>query len=359
MDETQFRRLLTNTLDEEIQNVNLWNQIENKLSAPSTKTVRTGFRLGKAAFIALLLTVTAVAAYAFYQDVVAPGDPGVVSVAQADLLTYFDQTEIIEGEFSDHNLTVILDYAYADANRVTVGYTVRGESPDGQRMMAFSNPALMTADGQPLDRLLLVANQQTQEEGAQDETGRFSSALTTNFITPDFDLADGEMLNLNLAVDVGLSYLDSGEFPAPGMMMAGRVEFNFGVPFINGAVIEIGQTVETAQQTVEMQRAVVTPSMTRLDMCFDLPPVTLVPGWSPFIVLSINDEPVFVGQTETYGLEDRYDLNSRCKGVIIPLTLEAAGEWRVEITEFRELGGEGLAPITGPWVFTFAASESK
>lgn len=359
MDETRFQHLFTHMLEEEIHDVELWKAIESRLSVPSTKTVKTGFRLGKAALITLLLTVTAVATYAFYQGVVVPSDPGVTSVQQADLLTYFDETQTVEGEFSDHNLTVTLDYAYADANRITVGYTVRGESPDGRRMMAFSNPTLMTAEGQAIDRLLLLADQETElQPTEEDEPGRFSSTLTTNFIAQDFDLADGETLNLRLMVEVALSYLDSGEFPAPGMMMAGVVQFAFDVPFITGTVIEIGQTAEAAQRTVELQRAVVTPSMTRLDLCYELPPVTGVPGWSPFMVLSINDEEMFVGQAETYGLEDRYDLNSPCKAVIIPLALEAdAGEWQVEITEFRELGGAGLEPMAGPWMFAFTAPE--
>ncbi|MBZ0306874.1 MAG: DUF4179 domain-containing protein, partial [Anaerolineae bacterium] len=277
---------------------------------------------------------------------------------QANLLTYFDETHSIEGEFVENKLTVTLDYAYVDANRITIGYTVRGESPTGERMMAYSNPTLMTADGQPIDRLLLQANQEEQTPPEEGSTGAFGMKLTTNFIASDFDLADGEMLNLRLIVEVALSYLDSGEFPAPGMMMAGITEFNFSVPFISGTVMEVTQSAEVSQKMVELQRVVLTPSMTRLDMCYQLPAVTQLPGWSPFMILSVDEQPVFTGQTETYGIGDRYDLNSPCRSVIVPLPLAThIGEWQVEIVEFRDLGSF-TATVAGPWVFTFSFPEN-
>src|SRR5689334_14622732 len=105
MDERQFQQALKQTLNEEIQNVELWQQIEGKLP---NQPVRTGLRLGKAAFIVLLLTMTAVVAYALYQGVVVPGDPGISSMQAADRLTYYGATQSLGG---DHNLTVTLDYA--------------------------------------------------------------------------------------------------------------------------------------------------------------------------------------------------------------------------------------------------------
>lgn len=349
MDERQFQAVFKQTLEAEIPNVELWKQIESHLPAPSNPTVKTGLRLGKVALIAALL-VMAVAAYAFYQRVVVPGDPGIES--QADLLTYIDETTTLPGE---NELSVTLDYAYADANRVTVSYTVRGVSPDGRRMMAYSNPTLML-DGQPLDRLMRLAQQEAQAEPTETEPRTFSHTLTTNYIAPAN--AASETLDLQLMVEVALSDLDSGEFPAPAMMMAGMARFEFSVPFFAGTVIEIDQTADAAQPSVELQRASITPSMTRLDLCYTLPPVTEPPGWSPFLVLTIDGETMFAGQVETYGLDDHYDLNSPCRAAIIPLPLrERAGEWQVEIQAFNDLGSFS-EPVTGGWTFTFTVPEN-
>ncbi len=356
MDERQFQTLLEQTLDEAVPNVELWPQIEGKLPMTSYKTMRMGFRLGKVAVIAVLFAVTAVAAYAIYKQVALTGDPGITTMQQADMLTPIDQTQSIAG---DHHLTVTLDYAYADSNRVTVSFTVRGESPNGERMMAYSNPTLSTDDGQPLDRLFLLAEQENQQQPTEGAPGKFSNTLTSNFIARDFGLKQGESLTLHLAVEVALSYLDRGEFPSPAMIMAGMTTFTFKVPFIVGTVVEVGQSADAAQHRVTLERASIAPSMTRLDLCYQLPPVENAPGWSPWVVLSVGGEQVFNGQAETYGLENRADLNSPCYGVVIPISLqEKTGEWRVEITEFRDLGDAIAEPIKGSWAFTFTVPEN-
>lgn len=350
MDERQFQQLFKQTLEQEITNVELWKQIEAKLPTPSARTLHRSLTLGKAAVIVVLITVTALTAYAFYQEVALPGDPGITSVDQADLITRIDETQPLGG---DNQVSVTLEYAYADANRITIGYTVSGISPDGRRMMAYSNPTLTTASGEAVDRMLALATEEDQQQDAQSEEREFSSSLTTNFITPDLGLSEGDSVNFNLAIDVALSYLDNGEFPAPSMIMAGQASFTFSVPFITGPVIEIDQTADAAEPPVSLQRVSITPSMTRLDMCYELPPVTEVPGWSPFVTVSIDGESVFAGQVETYGLEDRYDLNSPCKGVILPISLQGQdGAWHVEITEFHDLGAFS-EPVIGPWVFDF------
>ncbi len=358
MDERQFQNLFKQTLEEEIANVELWKQIEAKLPTPSSRTVKTGFRLGKSTAIVLMLTMTVIAAYAFYQEIFVPGDPGIAQMQEVELLTALGITQPIEEASGDHNLSVTLDYAYADANRITVSYTVRGESPDGRRMMAYSNPIVFINGEQALNRLPLVANQESQENASEGETDVFSNTITANFIADGIDLNDGDMLGLRLQAEVALSYLDEGEFPAPGMMLAGVTNFTFDVPFIGGNVIEVGQSVNMAEQTVDLERVVITPSMTRLDMCFTLPPVAEVPGWSPFISVTVGDEVVFTGQTATYGLDDVYNLNDPCQAILIPHPLhELVGDWSVEVIEFRDLGTFG-SPVVGPWNFTFTVPEN-
>ncbi len=349
MDEQHFQDLLKQTLTEEIPTVKLWNQIKQQLPATPRQAIRHGFRLSKAPLLALLVIMTAAVAYALYQGGVLAGDPGISSLDASELLTRYDETLPIEGE---NNLSVTLDYAYADANRVTVGYTVRGESSDGQRMMAYSNPTLITGDGIVLERLLLGANEAEQEQATEESGAGFVNRSTVNFIAED--LTVGESLDLMLGVDVALSYLDTGEFPAPGMMMAGNVQFTFTVPFTpDVSVTLVNETVSVFDVDVELKQIVSTPSMTRLDMCYDLPDVTQPPAWSPSVSIRIADAYVFNGRTETYGSDVSYDLNADCRGVVIPQVLFGqTGEWTIEISDFQDLSFEHPDTVTGPWTFT-------
>lgn len=358
MDERQFQQAFTETLNEEIEIVNLWSQIQPKLPGAVERPLKRSVQLAKVATILLVIALTGVVAYAFYQSVVVPSDPGITSVEDAELLTYYNETQSLGGEYAAYHLTVTLDYAYADANRITVGYTVRGESPEGRRMMAYSNPSLTSATGAALDRIALIAVEEDQQAPTEDASGVFTSRLTTNFIPNEAELADGASLDLRLVVDVALSYLDAGAFPAPTMMMAGQAAFSFAVPFIAGTSVDTHQAVTENALTVELQRVVITPSMTRLEMCYQLALVELPPGWSPFVRVQVNDETIFAGQAETYGLTDTYDWNSQCRGVIIPEALSGrTGDWQVEIVEFNDLSGQGSMPVTGPWSFAFNVPE--
>lgn len=351
MDERQFKTELKHALNEEIPTVNLWTQIAQKIPASSQPALRYGFRLSKAPLLALLVIMTAAVAYALYQGGVLAGDPGISMLEESDLLTRYDQTLTIEGE---NNLSVTLDYAYADANRVTVGYTVSGESPDGQRMMAYSNPTLIAGDGVVLERLLLGANEAEQEKATEESGTGFVNRSTVNFIAED--LTAGESLDLMLGVDVALSYLDTGEFPAPGMMMAGNVQFTFTLPFTaDVSVTPVNETVSVGGVDVELKQIVSTPSMTRLDVCYDLPDVTQLPAWSPSVSIRIADAYVFNGRTETYGSDVSYDLNADCRGLVIPQVLFGqSGEWTIEISDFQDLSFEYPDAVTGPWTFTIA-----
>lgn len=358
MDERQFKTLLKQSLDEEIPTVNLWEPIAGKLPMRANRAARYGLRLSRLPLTAVMVLMLAAVAYAFYQGGLLPSDPGVDSIAEADLLTTYDETKPVMGAPEEYGLTVTLDYAYADANRVTVGYTVNGTSPDDRRLVAHSNPNLM-AGGQPLERLMLLASDQIRGEPTEEGGSSFTSQLTANFITAGLDADEGDTLSLQLMVEVALSELGTGEFPAPGMFMAGMTEFTFDVPYLGGTTIELGREGESVGTNIELQRVVVSPSMTRLEMCYDLPDLQAPPAWSPFITITVDGEQVFTGHTETYGLETAYDVNEDCRGVVIPAALEAVpgAAWEVAVTGFTDFSAAGSEAIPGEWAFGFTIPE--
>lgn len=358
MDERQFKTLLKQSLDEEIPTVNLWEPIADKLPMRANRAARYGLRLSRLPLATLMVLMLAAAAYAFYQGGLLPSDPGVGSMADADLLTTYDETKPVMGAPEEYGLTVTLDYAYADANRVTVGYTVNGTSPDDRRFVAHSNPNLMVA-GQPLERLMLLASDQTRGEPTDEGGSSFTGQLTANFITAGLEAVEGDTLSLQLMVEVALSELGTGEFPASGMFMAGMADFTFDVPYLGGKAIEVGLEAESVGTNVELQRVVVSPSMTRLEMCYDLPDLQAPPAWSPFITITIDGTPVFTGHTETYGLETAYEVNEDCRGVVIPAALEAVpgAAWEVAVTGFTDFSAAGSDAVPGEWAFGFAIPE--
>lgn len=355
MDEQQFRKQLNLILNEEIPTVNLWERISEKMPASKMQAVRPGLRLSRVPTLMAVMVLTAAVAYAVFVRLVLPSDPGVTAVQEADLLTAFDQTVPVVGAPEGYDLTVTLDYAYADVNRVLVGYTVRGVSPTGMPVTSYSNPTVLTPDGVALDRLMLSAHVQSPED-FETSGITFFSRHTTNFVYDGLlDVAKDTFWPLKLVVEVALTEAGTGEFPQPMMMLAGVAEFEFEVRHRGGEAVAIGQTVQAEGVDVELERAVISPSMVRLDMCYDLPDLQAPPAWSPLVAIEVGDETVFRGQVETYGLDVAYDLNEVCRGVIIPDGLnEYAGQtWSLTIEAFADYSGAQTPSIEGPWEYTF------
>ena len=61
------------------------------------------------------------------------------------------------------------------------------------------------------------------------------------------------------------------------------------MPFIPGRVAEVNQTVEAAGVTVRLERVVVTPSETRVIVCFE-PPDGGQREWAPILTLEAGNE---------------------------------------------------------------------
>jgi hypothetical protein len=240
-----------------------------------------------------------------------------------------------------------------------VGYTVRGESPDGQHVAAYSNPTLMTTDGTVIERSLLIGDRQDRVEATENHNGTFTSRLTANFIDNDLRPNEQNALDLRLAADVALTVgggENGGGLENGGMMMAGDAEFTFTVPFIEGQTIAVDQLLVDRLFRMAFYDVIVTPSMIRLDLCYTLPQPENQLDWQPFITLSINGDTVFSGAA----LAAPHGDSSLCRAVFVPQALDSlGGEWHVVIEKFSPFteGDDRSNDLNGPWGFRFVVPE--
>ncbi|MFO7781043.1 MAG: DUF4179 domain-containing protein [Spirochaetia bacterium] len=319
-------------------------------------------RLGWASLIlALLLTFSAVV----YAAVPAVGrlfqqEPGLQHVEQADLVQELDLSQTVNG------VTVTLERAYADANRIAVGYSVK--DPDGQRYHT--------------DRLTVTDADDTVFPGTTGLGAAGKSAIFGIELPPGeeadvlcFDAAAVEgtpaELDLRLVVEVrelvlptdteGPSPTPAGSPAKPGEPMVelepmpqgavvGTFTFDFNVPFIPGRVAAVNQTVEAAGVAVRLERVVITPSETRVTLRFD-PPADVETSWTSIVTLKAPGD--VRSRSRFYAVAD--DSPVHTYGFLAPL-YDRRGEWTLTV---NELVGTELVPpyndvrLAGPWVFRF------
>ncbi|MCC6612386.1 MAG: DUF4179 domain-containing protein [Anaerolineae bacterium] len=118
MDEREFSQLLLEIAEREVPDtMDIYPEVQERLRHSVRRAARS--RVSWTLIAAILMLVMVVAVYAVDQLLQA-GDPGLEGADAVNLITRLDLSQTIDG------VTVSLDYAYADANRVTVGYTIRG-----------------------------------------------------------------------------------------------------------------------------------------------------------------------------------------------------------------------------------------
>jgi len=202
-------------------------------------------------------------------------------------------------------VTVTLERAYADANRIVVGFTIKGLN--GQRYDArhltltdaagtvFSGMHGYGVTGQshilkvslpPGEGAYVLAFDAAPVEGAPAELDLRLVMEVVEALPPDaFKLPPTP--DSPPAEPPDSMVMEA--LPAPEGAIVGTFAFDFSVPFIPGRVAEVNQTVEAAGVAVRLERVVVTPSETRAILCFERP--TGEPReWMPITTLDAGDK---------------------------------------------------------------------
>lgn len=246
-------------------------------------------------------------------------DSGLRAVDEAQQGIELNLRQTIEG------YTVNVQWAYADANRVSVGFTV---STDANTEYTNLSPRTVEL---------------TDDEGNSFPlSGGFGSGVEDNVSgnVYSFDLSAldevPEALNLRLELDVEvITALQRTLVPTPDWDAwaegpYGPFVFEFSIPTSPARVYIEPQTVEGNDIPVTLREFVVTASQTRAVVCFE-PPDPEYDSWVPIVALRLDGENP-VGEDVAVGGSKHDEPN--CYTTLYNTSLyDLQGEWTVEVTE--------------------------
>jgi len=368
MKEQQVAQILEGIAEDEVPaTLDLWPAIQAQVQPrrrPRKWTrLRPTTRLGWAFLVLAFLLVFGGTSWAVSSVVgqLFPVEVGLDHVEQADLVQELNLSQTVDG------VTVTLEQAYADANRIVIGCT---KDPDGQRRYSARHLTLTDAAGTvfPWTHGYGVIGgadifKVSLPPGEKADVFVFDAAAVTG-APKELDLRlVMELEEIVLPPDAPEPPPTPGSPPAeppdsivvevlqplPVGAIVGPFTFDFSVPFIPGRTVEVHQTVKAAGVAITLEEVVVTPSETRATLCFDPPDggnkkwLVITPGSGQD--LSCGD----VSQLSGTGEE--------CHCVTYLGALAGrSGTWTLTVTE---LVGFDLAPpyeqtrLAGPWVFHF------
>jgi hypothetical protein len=325
MDERNLQRMLqhiaeTHLTEQEIEDMQLWNKLETQLDKTTSRPMRHSFRLAWVASAIVLLLVAGAVARAFVFDgdgQERPGqDPGIESVRDAGLITELNISRPVE------DVTVTLDWGYADAHRIAIGVTVSGlDSAElaENETLAPGEASLLDANDPSIQFYSATGSISSLSE---DNPAEISYEFTF-FSTPRGEALEGvdEIdfdLELTLLIQNKDELLPPYEYPE-----FGSTRFAFTLPVYPAITVEPAVTVTASNLDLTLQKVVYTPSQTELQVCYELPDGR---DWQLEPVLDIGqEEPAHLGG---FGLEARpaYEDTERCANLrfLTPFTEEPA-----------------------------------
>lgn len=341
MDDEHLKHVLTQRSEQEIPaTMDLRNNIRQQLpaSAPRRPVAK------RPLLVVALVLMTTTAAYALYQSVIQP-DPGIQAVQSENRVVQVDQTQTISpASEGDPSVTVTLDYAYADANRITVAFSAAAQPAAGE-IDLYINPLLTDSSGRSF--MWLTSSGQQVRDAANSTVSGIMSFDASPITDAPAELA------LSLRLDAAYTTADLRANDPNAMLMAGGTEFNFTLPFNSGRTVAIGQAVTAGDLAIEARQAVIAPSLTRIDVCYD--PARFASGewlsWVATVSLMVNDALVLDHQTAN--IEGFAEPIAPCRAFTLPADLDTqSGEWTFTVHDLHNTATNDVVP--GDWVYTFS-----
>lgn len=360
MDEKQFSQTLNEIANERIRDdMDLWQNIQREIR-PRRHTFFPITRLGAVASLAIVLMMS-VGAYALGQLMLSNSDTGLDAITQEGKMVSLQLSQ------TKDPVTVTLDYAYADSNRVAVAYKFQ-YMPEPEKHYTLGDIVLTDENNQVLDLMFGGGG----GSGGGGGGGTVDPALielngilnfdptrltiTGNTIAlrltlevrtemlPNFDLGGSGGGSLEITSTsgegggavVGTTSAESSEMAFPIGELFGTFEFEFTIPFTEGMRYQTPQTVVASEVEMTLNTVVVTPSLTRLELCFTTPEVGY---WTPFAVIDVDGKRVVEETALMPFIPPTSDSPTRCTLYNLPLPLdEYIGNWTLTITRLTLSG---------------------
>ncbi len=329
MNEKLLHELLTEIAEQEVKDdMNLWPKIQSQLNTPLSRRTRSTLSVLKFATVLALMLVVTAAAYAIYQGI-RMGDSGLEAVNQENLVTHLNMTQVVDG------ITVTLNYAYADANRIVVDYAASGTAEPEDNVSGFIFYLATLTDNQGHEFVgLNGAGGGGGGGGGGSEPGgltSFGAGMQGHY---DASIIEDAADNLNLMLELafGVTYQD-GSFGEPS-----RAVFEFAIPFNPGTTIDTAQTISTSDVDMTLRKIVIAPSLTRLELCHNAPGER---EWLIYGKLAINGEEVVAEDYLMGAAAAPMDDRTPCWALNLPEALDKQrGDWTLTITALRIVGTE-------------------
>lgn len=258
------------------------------------------------------------------------------------------------------DFTVTLDWAYADDNRLTLAYSLRGR-PGVQYASLESAPYAVTVRGS--DTALSFVQGTSVLLDARGQVITDLDALTSangSMVVRTYDLG-GLALDDREALDLRVELTAYGvanrqrmliPFDAAPLMQSSAFGFEFSVPLAGQRrALRAPQTATAQDITLTLREVVVTPSQTRLRLCFTPPDPAR--QWLAIAALTTDAGEVMA----TGGARPFVEGDQHCQDALYTEPLfEVAGRWRLMVTElvgFGAGGGADQVRVAGAWLFDF------
>lgn len=359
MNDERLKNLLNKRAESAIPDtLDLRAGIHRSITVKNTKQTR--FRLLRPVLVALIIFALATVAYAFYQSRIRPDD-GLSAVQADNLVVPINQTHDLPATAEVTDFSITLDSAFADSNRIVVAYHISGKAKAGEAIQIYTNPTLTDAQGSTYYWLPSSGQQASNPTTEGTDPEALMPFRTDGLMSFDSSLWDIAPANVSFSLRIEVAYSSTSVEAASqplAMKMAGQTSFQFTIPVNPGRVIALNLSATAGQMTLELQKIVVAPSLTRLEFC--APQGTFTGGddnwvsWLTSLTVDVNGQRVATTSEASFGgLQGQpIQRESGCRSLVIPAQLVTqTGAWQLTINEFANSdSGERLI---GPWVFNF------
>ena len=370
MKENNLKQILSDIGKQEIpSNIDLWSKLEGKMTV-QTKSRKVRLSIGPKSrlgwvflltFVLFLFGGTLYATSSVLRNLIHL-DPGLESVDLSELGQTVNLSQTVD------STTVTLEWAYADANRITLAFSI--EDSEGQRFDPHQSN-LIDASGTVYPGRggfgLVGTSDSLKVELPPGESLHVisfdGSSVTNNSTSLDLQF-EVELEEFYLSSTVKPSatltenedgttttIVEAGSASSTTLNIIGPFVFNFEVPFNPGRIVEPKQVVTVNDVGVRLDKVVATPSETAVTLCFNNTNPAY-DDWTALPTLIINWQRYEAGL-----ISQGRASNPNCQIAYFNAVLfNENGNWQLQVKEL--IGSKSDTPgpslqISGPWNFRF------
>lgn len=346
MIEQQIKEALQEVAEQNISDeLDLWPALQTVLTDKRSQNLnfsRTAFRVGWVMPILVALFFVVTVAYAVSPAIqsLLKMDSGLEDVSSNGLSHSLNLSQVV------NEVTVTLDWAYADENRIAIAYTIHSENGEQYEPLDFTVTDSAGNEFPPTTGLGVTGTSDMLGTILPSGEGAYIFSFDSSTI-----IHAPETLELQLELTLKSQVTER---------LVGPVIFNFDIPFTPGRMTEPKQSYTAEGVTITLEKVALTPSDLTAVICFEGPNESYN-MWLPISHIDVaNNE----NQARAMlGSQSNPDEAGCTTNHYFPSLYTHNGTWSLTVTElvgidrgYTETGEPRLDQlrINGTWVFEFA-----